>query len=233
MIPFKRRLLWVAAYALAMALLEAVVVVYLRGLIAIGRDQVTLGAYMGYELWREVGTLVMLIAVGALAGRQWRERLAYALFAFALWDMDYYAWLRVFIGWPGSLLDWDILFLIPFRWWGPVLAPVLIAALLALGAVLALRRLERGGRLAFSPPVVASAGLGALLALYTFMADSLQAWLQQQPDWHLLRPAPFRWPLFLLALAMMALPIVTWLWPALRSIPLPVGSLRAMGGGNE
>jgi hypothetical protein len=233
MISFKRRLLWVAAYALAMALLEAVVVVYLRGLIAIGRDQVSLGPYMDYEVWREAGTLVMLVVVGALTSRHWRERLAYTLFAFGLWDMGYYAWLRVFIGWPGSLLDWDILFLIPFRWWGPVLAPVLIAALLALGAVLALRRLEGGERLAFSPPAVASAGLGALLALYTFMADSLQAWLQQQPDWYLLRPAPFRWPLFLLALALMAVPILTWMWPALRSISLPPGSLRAVGGGNE
>jgi len=29
-----------------------------------------------------------------------------------------------------SLLDWDILFLLPLPWWGPVLAPVLIALLM-------------------------------------------------------------------------------------------------------
>ena len=33
-------------------------------------------------------------------------------------------------GWPTSLFDWDILFLLPLPWWGPVLAPVCIAVLM-------------------------------------------------------------------------------------------------------
>ena len=27
-------------------------------------------------------------------------------------------------GWPETVLDWDILFLLPLPWWGPVIAPV-------------------------------------------------------------------------------------------------------------
>ena len=40
----------------------------------------------------------------------------------------YYVFLRIICGWPKSLFDWDILFLLPLPWWGPVLAPVSIAS---------------------------------------------------------------------------------------------------------
>ena len=79
------------------------------------------------EVVREAATLVMLLAVGGLAGRSWRSRLGYALVAFGVWDIFYYVFLKIITGWPHSLLDWDILFLIPLPWWGPVMAPVSIA----------------------------------------------------------------------------------------------------------
>src|SRR6185295_14590389 len=97
---------------------------------------------------------------------------------FGLWDIWYYIWLRVLIHWPDSLFDWDILFLIPLRWWGPVLSPVLIAALICLVSVLSIIQLERGERLRLTPRRVGFISLGGLLALYVFMADSLQALLQ-------------------------------------------------------
>ena len=55
-------------------------------------------------------------------------------------------------------------------------------------------------------------GLGGLLALYVFMSDSLQALLQGRLDWTTLRPEPFKWPLFLIALALMALPSLMATW---------------------
>ena len=85
-----KRFLWVSAYAIAMAFLEAVVVVYLRGLLQITNDHVALGSYVTMETWREAATLVMLIAVGWLAGRHRTERLAYGWFAFGIWDIWYY-----------------------------------------------------------------------------------------------------------------------------------------------
>jgi hypothetical protein len=207
-----KRFLWVSAYAVAMAFLE-VVVVYIRGLLLITNDHVALGPYVTMETWREAATLVMLVSIGWLAGRQRSDRLAYGLFAFGLWDIWYYIWLKVLTGWPETLLNWDVLFLIPLRWWGPVLAPVLIAALICVVAALAVMRIERGERLGFTPARWSVAALGGLLALYVFMSDSLHALLQGRVDWNTLRPEPFKWPLFLVALVLMALPSLAATWP--------------------
>ena len=208
-----QRFFWISAYAIAMALLEAVVVAYLRALLLITDEHVALGSYIPLEIGREVATIVMLVAVGWLAGRKGSDRLAYGLFAFGLWDIWYYVWLKVLIDWPETLLDWDILFLIPLRWWGPVLSPVLIASLICIAAVLAIVRLERGERLGITPVRVGVVALGSLLALYVFISDSLHALLQGRADWETLRPEPFKWPLFLLALALMAWPSLMATWP--------------------
>ena len=71
-----KRFLWVSAYAMAMAFLEAVVVVYIRGLLQITNDHVMLGLYVTMETWREAATVVMLAAVGWLAGRKRLDRWA-------------------------------------------------------------------------------------------------------------------------------------------------------------
>ena len=208
-----QRFAWVSAYAIAMAFLEAVVVVYIRGLLRITNDHVALGPYVTMEMWREAATIVMLASVGWLAGHRRADRLAYGLFAFGLWDIWYYVWLKVLTGWPETLLSWDVLFLIPLRWWGPVLSPILIAALICASAVLVVTRMERGQRLEITPLNVGSLAAGGLLALYVFMSDSLHALLQGWTDWDTLRPEPFKWPLFLVALALMALPSLTAAWP--------------------
>ena len=75
------------------------------------------------ELVREAATLVMLLAIGALAGRTGRTRLGYTAIAFGVWDVFYYVFLRMMAGWPKSLLDWDVLFLLPLPWWGPCSRP--------------------------------------------------------------------------------------------------------------
>ncbi|MDY7077088.1 MAG: hypothetical protein SXV54_09215 [Chloroflexota bacterium] len=208
-----RRLIWVSIYAIAMAFLEAVVVVYIRGLLGVTGEHVSLGPYVRMEIGREVATIVMLVAVGWMAGRERLDRWAYGLFAFGLWDIWYYVWLKVLIGWPATLLGWDMLFLIPLRWWGPVLSPMLIAALICVTTVLAVLQMERGERPEITPARVGSLALGGLLALYVFMADSLHALLQGRSDWATLRPGNFRWPLFIVALALMALPSLMATWP--------------------
>lgn len=138
----RRRWLVVVAYAIAMAWVEAAVVYYLRTMInRIEPHQPNplpiIGRLGPVELVRELATLVMLLTVGLLAGRTWRSRLGYAAVAFGVWDIFYYAFLKVMCGWPKSLLDWDILFLLPLPWWGPVLAPVSISLLLILWGTLA------------------------------------------------------------------------------------------------
>jgi hypothetical protein len=61
-----QRFFWISAYAIAMALLEAVVVAYLRALLLITDEHVALGSYIPLEIGREVATIVMLVAVGWL-----------------------------------------------------------------------------------------------------------------------------------------------------------------------
>jgi hypothetical protein len=215
-----KRFFWVSIYAIAMALLEAVVVAYLRQLLEIRASHVSLGPLLPMEIGREVATLAMLIAIGWLAGSEGTSRWAYGLYAFGLWDIFYYVWLWVLLDWPQTLLDWDVLFLIPFTWWGPVLAPVLIAALICTSAVLVMVRSARGRQPEITPARLVLVVLGGALALYVFMADSLHAWLAGRPDWATLRPSePFNWPLFLIALALMAVPSLLAAWPLVRAGP--------------
>jgi len=76
------------------------------------------------EVAREAATIVMLAAVAVLAGETVRRRLAAFFVAFTVWDLTYYVFLRVLDGWPTSLLDLDVFFLIPVPWVGPVATAV-------------------------------------------------------------------------------------------------------------
>jgi len=119
----------VAIFAIAMGFLEAVVVVYLREIyypdgFSFPLTIIEPGIF-GIELIREVTTLVMLISIGLLAGRSANGKFAWFLFTFGIWDIFYYVALKIFLDWPESLLTWDILFLIPVIWIGPVLAPLI------------------------------------------------------------------------------------------------------------
>jgi hypothetical protein len=209
----KRRWFVVMAFAMAMAWVEAAVVTYLRVLIdRIDPYQANplpiVGSLGTTELIREAATLLMLLAVGVLAGKNGRTRLGFAAAAFGAWDLLYYVFLRIMTGWPGSLFDWDILFLLPLPWWGPVLAPAAIAALMLAGGTL----------LALGPPRVdppAGARLrwgmaagGAALALYCFMANALATAAQGSQAVRQSLPVEFPWLPFLVALAMLCAPVV-------------------------
>src|SRR5688572_12032177 len=129
----RERWLVVVGFALAMAWMEAATVVYLRTLVdridpyqplPLPRQHDELAVT---ELIRELATLVMLGCAGWLAASDWRKRFGYFIIAFAVWDIFYYVGLYLIAGWPRSPLDWDVLFLLPLPWWGPVIAPTSIA----------------------------------------------------------------------------------------------------------
>ncbi len=120
-----------AAFAVAMAFVEAAVVVYLREIIGAGpifpmKEIPTL--LLVVEVGRETATIVMLVLVAVLSVRGGLRRMGAFLLAFAVWDIFYYVWLYATIGWPAGLADWDVLFLIPFPWVGPVWSVLLISA---------------------------------------------------------------------------------------------------------
>lgn len=200
----RRRFLVVSAFAVAMAWVESAAVLYLRKLV----DRIEpyqpnplpiAGDLGGAELVREAATLVMLLTVGWLAGRTGRSRFGYFVAAFGVWDIFYYVFLIPLTGWPRSLLDWDILFLIPLPWWGPVLAPVMIAGLMIVGgAVLACNDEPDRPPLWPSKQSLRCGGLGVTLALYVFMADAGRA-VQRSESIQAMLPVAFNWPLFLAA----------------------------------
>ena len=208
----KIRWLLVIVFATAMAWVEAAVVFYLR--VFINRVQPYQLNPLPYsvgvgqaELMREAATMLMLGCVGWLAGSNRRSRFGYFMLAFGVWDILYYLFLVILTGWPESLLDWDILFLIPVPWWSPVLAPVSIAVLMGFtGSMITQFHLW---------PRLLSwiVGLfGAMLALYTFMADALSVLGKGTGAVRDVLPDLFNWPLFGVAILLMAVPFLDMLW---------------------
>jgi hypothetical protein len=169
------------------------------------------------ELVREGATLVMLAMTGTLAGRSWRARLSYAAIAFGFWDILYYVFLRIMSGWPTSLLDWHILFLLPLPWWGPVLAPVCIATLMIVWGTVVTQGRDRFPATGFTWASWGVSSAGILLALGIFMADSIRA-LPGGPDTvRQVLPAAFNWPVFGAALLLMATPLAYTGWQSVWS----------------
>lgn len=175
-----RKLAWiVATYAFAMAYLESAVVVYLQRALSMTpstlfplRDQATLGGLGSIEVGREVATIVMLAAVGWMAGHTSLERLAWTSVAFGIWDIGYYFWLRVFIGWPRSLGTTDLLFLIPVPWVAPVLAPVLVSTALIFFGFIVARRIRGGKSFRPKPKQWLLLIAGGLVVILSFTLDA-------------------------------------------------------------
>jgi phosphoglycerol transferase MdoB-like AlkP superfamily enzyme len=123
------------------------------------------------ELWREMATILMLAAVGAIAGRNRGERFAYFMYAFGIWDLVYYAFLKLAIGWPASLLTWDILFLLPVPWVGPVLAPCILALTMIAFGITVVRFTSDSVEVDMLPRERVLLWLGAVVVIVSFTLD--------------------------------------------------------------
>ena len=124
-------LLVVTIFSIAMGLLESAVVIYMRAILYPEGFGFPLSPVqpdlMLTELLREGATIVMLLGIGFLAGRSKLERFAWFLYSFAIWDIFYYVFLWLLIGWPSSLMTYDVLFLLPSTWIGPVITPIILS----------------------------------------------------------------------------------------------------------
>jgi hypothetical protein len=142
-----KRICIIVVFSIAFGYIEAAVVVYLRvifhpeGFIFPLTD---FGSILQHkpllltEIGREAATIVLIFTGSWLFGRNHQQRFAYFLIIFAVWDIFYYVWLKVLINWPVTIMDWDILFLIPLTWASPVLYPVLISFTMILFALVIL-----------------------------------------------------------------------------------------------
>jgi hypothetical protein len=173
-------------FGLAMGYFEATVVVYLRDLyypdgfsfplVMIPTRMITI------ELFRELSTIVMIAAVAIIAGKKLWERFGFFLILFGIWDIFYYVWLRISINWPLSMFDWDVLFLIPIPWIGPVIAPILIALLMIIFGFKITGLFAQG--INFKPTLASwtLSIIGTVLILYSFMRDTDATISQMMPQ---------------------------------------------------
>jgi hypothetical protein len=140
-----KRFCIVVIFSIAFAYIEAAVVVYLRTIFHPQGFTFPLTEFGINPLWRrlllteigrEAATLVLMFTGAWLLGENRQQRFAYFATIFAVWDIFYYVWLKALINWPASFFEWDILFLIPFPWAAPVLAPLIVSiTLLVFAAV--------------------------------------------------------------------------------------------------
>lgn len=127
-----KKFILIGIFAIAMAFVETTVVLYLRKLYYAGGFSFPLTSNIPTSVvvieWvREACTLIMLLAIAFISAKKVYQKFAYFIFAFAIWDIFYYIWLKVLLDWPASLLTWDVLFLIPLPWASPVIAPIIVS----------------------------------------------------------------------------------------------------------
>jgi hypothetical protein len=197
---FRATAIVVIAFAIAMGWLEAVVVVYLRAAIEAGvvepaLDPATFGTFEAVEIARELATLVMIAAVGWLAGRSALERLGWAAVVFGVWDLVYYAGLWLAIGWPPAIDTWDLLFLVPAPWVGPVWAPVGVSVALVACGLAAVWRLRRGLVVEVRPVEAAAALAGGVLVVVSLLVDAERVIAGDTAPWT-------GWPIWLAGMAL-------------------------------
>ena len=139
------KFLLLTIFAIAMAYVEGVVVVYLRKVMGISNVESNLKVavnnfnftrkYLFIEKTREVATIVMLIVLAFLTGSGWGDKIIVFLWTFAFWDIFYYFSLYILIKWPPRLTTIDVLFLIPRPWIAPVWVPILISSIVIISII--------------------------------------------------------------------------------------------------
>ncbi len=183
---YRTRIILIILFGVAMAFVEAMVVVYLRELFYPGGFSFPLRLafhnIIAMELFRELASIVVLVTVAAIAGKKLWERFGYFILVFGIWDLFYYVWLKVTINWPSSLLDWDILFLIPIPWIGPVIAPVLVALLMVSVGFSLVSLFARGHTFRLTALSWLLCAVGTAALLFSFMRDTGAALHQQMPQ---------------------------------------------------
>jgi hypothetical protein len=195
--PFRGRAVAILAFGVAFGYVEAAVVVYLRRalglepgpLFPVREASAATSGLVAIELGRELATIVMLAGIGWATGRRGLDRLAWSAVAFGAWDIAYYGWLWVMIGWPSTLDTWDLLFLVPLPWVGPVWAPVAVSAALVGFGLAAARLVGEGRELRLDRRHVAAGVAGGVLVVGSFLVDAGNVAAGGVP-------ASYAWPVF-------------------------------------
>lgn len=141
------------------------------------------------ELGREFATLLMLAGSAVIAARNMREWVAAFLICFGIWDITFYLFLKLLLQWPASLLTWDILFLLPVPWTGPVITPVLVSLSMIGSGMILLWREYHGYPVHLTGVRWGLILLGGILIFAAFIGDFRNTASGGTPH-------PFNWILF-------------------------------------
>ena len=182
--------LWITLFGVSMAFFESSIVIYLRELYypeGFSFPLKHIDPHIGVtELIREFFSLIMIVGVAALTCRNFMQRFANFLYIFAVWDIFYYVFLKVVLGWPDSLLTWDVLFLIPVTWSGPVITPIIISLIMMLFAlVIRYFNTKSGLRFYMEPREWIILLSGALVVFVSFIWD-YTSYLFDHLNWQML-----------------------------------------------
>jgi hypothetical protein len=171
----EKKVVWLTLFSIAMGFMESAVVVYLREiyypdgfafpLVPIENDIALV------EFLREAATIIMLFGIGVLTGKTAAQRFAFFIYCFAIWDIFYYVFLKWLIDWPSSLFTWDILFLIPVPWVGPVITPCLISLTMILLSLMIVLFQEQGANTKLSRIDWLFFSMGSLITIASFVWD--------------------------------------------------------------
>lgn len=212
--PFRRTVAALLLFGLSFGYVEAAIVVYLRAIYDPIRQEIhpdkppgellplityedlkALGVVhqrrLLTELGREFATLVMLAAVALAVARRPVTFMAAFCTIFGIWDVFYYVFLKVLIDWPTSLMTWDILFLLPVPWVGPVISPVIVALTMIVFGLLTLWLESKGTPIQLRWPHWTGLSVGGLIVVLAFCWDFRNT---SAGGW----PQGFNWPLLTL-----------------------------------
>ncbi len=219
-----KSLIALTIFGIAMGLLEAAVVVYLRQLYY--PEGLTLplkpasSTILLIESSRELATLVMLITAAIAVGENALQSFAYFLYMFGFWDIFYYIFLKVFLDWPASILTWDVLFFVPVPWVSPVLAPVICSLTMIVFGCITVLLQQKGAHIKIKGVDWALFISGAAVIFYSFIKDyvtfllseglPINIWaLAKDPNFQQLIsqyvPTHYSWDLFFVGELLMAI----------------------------
>jgi hypothetical protein len=159
------------------------------------------------ELFRELATLLMLSAIAWAMGRNFRQWLAGFMVAFGVWDIFYYVFLKLVVDWPDSLFTWDLLFLLPVPWAGPVLAPLLVAVTMVLAGSAILLKESAARPVPIGAAQIVLLLIGATIIVLAFCWDYRNLLSGGFPN-------PFHWPLFIAGMVIALIGLLSALRPS-------------------
>lgn len=231
-----KRFLPATIFGLAFGFLEAIVVVYLRAIYYPEGFSFPLRLmnpeFLKIEITREFSTILMLCVVGWILGNTLFEKFHFFIFIFAIWDIFYYIGLKIFLNWPESLLAWDVLFLIPITWVGPVLAPLICSIGMTILSLVSIYMFYKGYKIKFSFLSLIIILVGIVMILYSFMYDylkiifdnkfylKLNSLINNEEFWSLVSnyiPQKFNWIIFFFGCILISLSYILILYSGWKS----------------